>query len=177
MEQIHPKFREEVAMFTETIASGIGIAFVSVNGFFMNNWVQNQVFMAVSIAIFIPVFYKMPESYRWLFSKGRISEGKESLRKFCLSAGFEYREEEVDEILLREAAHRKNAPAGISSKSILRYPKMRRLYFCLIFIWSIQSMIYYGILLGSLPGGVLINNAVLGKWYKLSIFSKSSRLK
>ena len=39
---------------------------------------------------------------------------------------------------------------------------MRRLYFILVFIWSVQSMIYYGILLGSLPGGVLVNNAVLG---------------
>ena len=61
MEQVHPQFREQASMFTETVASGVGIASVSVNGYFMQDWAYNHIFMAVSILIFIPVFYKMPE--------------------------------------------------------------------------------------------------------------------
>ena len=61
MEQVHPKYRGEMALYAETVASGVGIALVSLNGFLMNNWVQNQIFTAVLILFFFPLFYRMPE--------------------------------------------------------------------------------------------------------------------
>jgi len=50
----------------------------------------------------------------------------------------------------------------MSSRNVMRYPTFLKSIVKLVFAWNAAGMIYFGILMGSLPGGVLINNLYLG---------------
>ena len=49
-----------------------------------------------------------------------------------------------------------------SSQNAFRYPTLFKALVKLIVGWIAVCMVYYGILMGNLPGGVLINNLYLG---------------
>ena len=49
-----------------------------------------------------------------------------------------------------------------SSMNILQYPRFCKTLLKLAVAWVAASMLYYGIILGTLPGGLLMNNFYMG---------------
>ena len=89
-----------------------------------------------------------------------IEEGKQVLKAFCKASDYEYNEELVDRILATEQKYQ--SQMNISSKNIFRFPILRSVLLKLAAAYFTVSMLYYGILLGTLPGGVLETNLILG---------------
>lgn len=90
----------------------------------------------------------------------KIGEGKAALKDFCIASGYEYDENLVDDILLKEQELQEQL--NIESKNPLHFPKMRIVIFKLMVAWFAASMLYFGIVFGRIPGGVLFNNFILG---------------
>ena len=72
MEIVHPKYRGPIGIFIDLGATGVGSMLVSLNGWLMKSWVYNHVFFAVSVAMCIPFWFIIPESFRWYFSRGYV---------------------------------------------------------------------------------------------------------
>lgn len=89
-----------------------------------------------------------------------VKEGKLALKAFCDASDYEYNEKLVDRILFNE--RRFQEKMNLASKNVLRYPTLRLVLVKLALAWMAASMLYYGIILGTIPGGVLVNNLILG---------------
>jgi len=138
----------------------IGIMSVSVNGWLTNSWSQSLVFTAIFIILPLPFYMTIPESYRWHFSRGAISQGRDTLRSFCEKSGYPYDDTIVDKILAQEDALHKKLKK--SSQNELRYPAFLKTIGKLVVAWNAVCMVYFGILMGDLPGGLLKGNLLLG---------------
>jgi len=77
-------------------------------------------------------------------------KGKIALRKFCEKSGFSYNEEKINQIMEQEENLRKEL--NRSSKNVLRYPIFCKTMVKLTISYIACCMIYYGILMGSVPG-------------------------
>lgn len=95
-----------------------------------------------------------------------VKEGKVALTTFCESSGYEYDEALVDRILENEL--RFQLELNIESKNVFRYPILRSILVKLAVAWFTLCMVFYGIMLGTIPGGVLVNNLCLGVLSSLS---------
>ena len=91
----------------------------------------------------------------------RIREEKALLERFCRQSGYEYDEKLVDRILLAEEELKRSRLS--QNVSISSFPKSRRTLLKLLFIWFSGVMVYFSMLLGELPGVVLLNNLYLGQ--------------
>lgn len=89
-----------------------------------------------------------------------ITEGKAEIRALCSSSNYPYNEELVDSILAQEEEARQKLT--IRSSNVWRYPAVRLVVLKLSVVYGATNMLYYGIILGGIPGGVLLNNAILG---------------
>ena len=89
-----------------------------------------------------------------------VKEGKTELALLCRSSNYVYDDEMVNSILQNEtqADQRLNK----SPRNVLRYPAVRSGVFKLVIAYLSNNMLYYGIILGGIPGGLLLNNCILG---------------
>ena len=112
-------------------------------------------------------FRRMPFSMSVIFIHvmctyfSHIRQGKAELKRFCRQSGYEYDENLVDRILLAE--QRLKTSRASEDVSISSFPKSRRTLLKLFLLWFSGVMVYYSILLGDLPGGVLLNNLYIGQ--------------
>ena len=88
-----------------------------------------------------------------------VNEGKRALKAFCDASDYDYDEELVDQILIKEKQLQDKL--NISTKNVLRYPKVRSVLAKLAVAWGAASMLYYGIMFSPTPD-VLMNNFILG---------------
>ena len=88
-----------------------------------------------------------------------IHEGKTGLKSFCDASAYDYDEELVDKILMKEKQLQDTL--NLSTKNVLRYPKVRLVLAKLVVAWFSANMLYFGIMFTPTPD-VLMNNFILG---------------
>ena len=88
-----------------------------------------------------------------------VDEGKAALKSFCEASDYHYDEELVDQILIKEKQLQEKL--NISTKNVLRYPKVRLVLVKLAVAWFAASMLYYGIMFSTTPS-VLMDNFIFG---------------
>ena len=88
-----------------------------------------------------------------------VTEGKTTLKQFCNASGYNYDEELVDQIRIKEKKLQEKL--NLSTKNVFRYPKVRLVLGKLAVAWFAASMLYYGIMFSPTPN-VLMNNFLLG---------------
>ena len=88
-----------------------------------------------------------------------VKEGKAALKLFCKESGYDYDDELVDQILIKEKQVQERL--NIATKNVFRYPKVRLVLAKLAAAWTAASMVYYGIMFSPTPD-VLTNNLILG---------------
>jgi len=82
------------------------------------------------------------------------------LQILCEKSGYDYDEKMIDRILVREMEFQEKM--NMATKNVLRYPILRLILAKLALAWMAASMLYYGIIMGTIPGGILINNLIYG---------------
>lgn len=99
------------------------------------------------IFLLLTYIWLVPESVRWLLSKGRIDEAKEILRKVAKTNGKEISENSLDKLsmMAQEESQRVEHPFKEALKST---PLMLRLINC-CFCWITCTFLFYGLTLNS----------------------------
>lgn len=169
MEIIPPNHRDFTLMLT-FVAWTIGMAVMSPVAWLLQKW---SIVSLVSIAPLLASFmywWVLPESPRWLLSKGRMRECADILLQIGATNGAKaVSREEVEEELHILSLH---MPPNEPLTRAFVYPKLR-LRACMLFLLSFTQFIAYGVIalsMSVLPGNYFLSHVVLTIFEVPSVF-------
>ncbi|XP_066583217.1 organic cation transporter protein isoform X2 [Prorops nasuta] len=144
LEMVGPKKR---------LVAGVGCQLFFTAGYIMTagfaymitDWRMLQVAITVPSIAFLLYWWFIPESARWLLTKGRTREAKLLLQKASLQNGVELPDEALDTLLNNNSEDSKPDIKKPSLFDLFRYPNLRRKSILLFFNWLVNSGTYYGL--------------------------------
>ncbi|XP_061396833.1 organic cation transporter protein-like [Musca vetustissima] len=149
----------------------VGFMLTAGFAYFIRDWRWLQIALTLPGLLFMCYHWIIPESARWLLSKGRKDEAIVVIEKAAKVNNVTI-PQEVYENLIDESAEKKNdAEANKNDKAaaasvfdLLRYPNLRRKTLIIFFDWFVNSGVYYGLSwnTNNLGGNVLLNFMISG---------------
>ncbi|XP_046359527.2 organic cation transporter protein-like isoform X1 [Haliotis rufescens] len=137
----------------------LGMLLMSGVAYFLRDWHNYVLALAGPSVFFLSYWWIVPESPRWLMSKGRFEEAEVIIRKFAKVNKTTLPEDMFDGKCVEET----DTPKGKLSELLTNRTLAIR---CLIinFHWAVCSLIYYGLTLNvtNLSGNVIINFVLSG---------------
>ena len=86
-EILTPKYRSIGAMMIVATALGAGVLVVVVIAYFVRDWRTLHIIVSLVNLPSVLAPFIIPESYRWLYQKGRYDEAEEALLRYSENAG------------------------------------------------------------------------------------------
>ncbi|XP_046736755.1 organic cation transporter protein-like [Diprion similis] len=138
-----------------------GCLLTVVFAYFIRNWRILQLAYTAPTLLFLALSWSIPESARWLLSKGRVEEAKNILHKASMENGVVLPRDALDELLTMESGNKANSGKS-SLLDILRYPNIRKRSLILATIWFLNKFAYYGLLWNTvnLAGSIYVNSGI-----------------
>ncbi|XP_076242399.1 organic cation transporter isoform X1 [Calliopsis andreniformis] len=132
--------------------------------YFITDWRMLQVAITVPSIAFLLYWWFIPESARWLLTKGRTQEAKDLLQSASLENGVEMPREALDALLSNNSDESAPDYKKPSLFDLFRYPNLRRKSILLFFNWLVNSGTYYGLSwhVSNLGGNDYINFLISG---------------
>ncbi|XP_067674796.1 organic cation transporter protein-like [Haliotis asinina] len=156
----------ELVAPTKRVYTGMGGLFLWMLGmvlmsgvvYFLRDWHNYVLALAAPSVIFLSYWWIVPESPRWLMSKGRFEEAEVIIRKFAKVNKTKLPEDMFDGKCVEETESKGRLSELLTNKTLA----IR----CLIinFHWAVCSLVYYGLTLNvtNLSGNVIINFVLSG---------------
>jgi len=150
------------------------IGFMSLAGiaYVLKPWWKLQLCITIPAIVFFSFYFIIPESPRWLLTKGREEEAREIVEKICKTNGRPYKPTMK---LVDEPAKEEEGPRA-TIFDLFKTPNLRWRTLNFYYNWFVNSFVYYGLSLnsGNLGGDLFVNifigGAVEIPAYTLSIF-------
>uniref|UniRef100_A0A1I8PJ79 Major facilitator superfamily (MFS) profile domain-containing protein n=1 Tax=Stomoxys calcitrans TaxID=35570 RepID=A0A1I8PJ79_STOCA len=150
----------------------VGFMLTAGFAYFIRDWRWLQIALTLPGLLFMCYHWIIPESARWLLSKGRKDEAIVVIEKAAQVNNVKI-PSEVYENLIEDSTQKKNEDeANKNSRDknsasvfdLLRYPNMRRKTLIIFFDWFVNSGVYYGLSwnTNNLGGNVLLNFMISG---------------
>ncbi|XP_072037058.1 organic cation transporter protein-like [Amphiura filiformis] len=126
----------------------IGYMLLALLAFFIRDWWILQLVISAPIALVFLLVPFIPESPRWLMSKGRFDEAEKIIQDVAEANKTQlpetlFQEEEKQKIF---EANQERQPTAID---LFRTPTLRGRTLNLMFNWTVNSMVYYGLSLST----------------------------
>ncbi|XP_041946965.1 solute carrier family 22 member 4-like isoform X1 [Alosa sapidissima] len=133
----------------------IGYMMLPLIAFYIRDWRMLLVVLSVPGLIYIPLWWLIPESPRWLLSRGRVQEAEAILR----DAARRNKVIAPDVIFLEVEDGSPKASVKYSFLDLLKVAKIRNITLILFLVWMTLSMGYFGLSLNTsrLHGDPYIN--------------------
>ncbi|KAF5290282.1 hypothetical protein FQR65_LT11616 [Abscondita terminalis] len=145
MEMIGPKDRLAAGIICPMFFS-LGYILIAFFAYFISNWRMLQISLTLPAILFFSYWWFIPESVRWLLTKGRIEEAKNIIRKAAKENNVTISDECLHELLSSDVKITDDPKKR--SNTILDVFKHRNiLKRCLVifFDWMTVGMSYYGL--------------------------------
>ncbi|CAL1297542.1 unnamed protein product [Larinioides sclopetarius] len=143
METVGPKHHEEVGI---AIQFGFVLGYVTLAGvaWFFRHWFWLQLVISLAFLPFAPAFRVVPESPRWLQTRGKTEKLKQLL---ATAARVNRRKLKAEAI---EFIERKDIEEDGSRKSatmfqMMKLPNLRKRTFKMIYLWFVNAFLYYAV--------------------------------
>ncbi|XP_034186659.1 organic cation transporter [Osmia lignaria lignaria] len=132
--------------------------------YFITDWRMLQVAITIPSIAFLLYWWFIPESARWLLTKGRTQEAKDILQRASLENGVEMPSEVLDTLLNNNSEDTAPDYRKPSLFDLFRYPNLRRKSILLFFNWLVNSGTYYGLSwhVSNLDGNDYVNFVISG---------------
>ncbi|XP_046583354.1 organic cation transporter protein-like [Haliotis rubra] len=131
----------------------LGLFILGAVAYFLRDWQHLQLALSAPSALMLIMWWFIPESPRWLMSRGRDAEAEMIIRKAAEVNGVD-----LPPSVFTKSSTEKNQPQG---KVWEMFTTPRLLVRCLIvfFNWLVVSMVYYGLGLNvqNLSGDIYLN--------------------
>ncbi|XP_014203882.1 organic cation transporter protein isoform X2 [Copidosoma floridanum] len=132
--------------------------------YYITDWRMLQLALTIPSVAFLLYWWFIPESARWLLTKGRSKEAGELLQKAARENGVEIAEETL--VALLEETNTDSIPDADKPSifDLFKYPNLRRKSMLLFFNWLVNSGTYYGLSwnASSLGGNDYMNFVISG---------------
>ncbi|XP_068157507.1 organic cation transporter protein-like [Drosophila tropicalis] len=168
MEMVGSSKRLYAGVFMQMFFS-VGFMLTAAFAYFIRDWRWLQIALSLPGLLFLCYYWLIPESARWLLSKGRQDEAFVIIRKAAKVNKVEI-PSEIYEQLVEEVAEKKKQAELDASKPVpsvldlLRYPNLRRKTLLIFFDWFVNATVYYGLSwnTNNLGGNQLLNFVITG---------------
>ncbi|GAB1868195.1 Organic cation transporter protein [Camponotus japonicus] len=144
LEMVGPKKRLIAGVGVQLFFT-IGYLLTAAFAYYITNWRMLQVALTIPSIVFLLYWWFIPESARWLLTKGRHQEAKDLLQRASLENGVEIPSETFDTLLNNKAEESTPDAKKPSVFDLFRYPNLRRKSIVLFFNWLVNSGTYYGL--------------------------------
>ncbi|KAM5281096.1 solute carrier family 22 member 13 [Ctenodactylus gundi] len=104
----------------------------------VRNWRLLQI-AGIAPVLLLFYFWTLPESARWLLTKGRIEEAKGLIQRAA-----SVNKREISAGLLSQLVPEETGPSG-SAVDLFRHPHLRKVTLILICVWFSDNLVYYGL--------------------------------
>lgn len=151
MEMVGPKYRVIAGTLCQYYYS-FGYLVMAAVAYLLNfNWHYLQIVLSIPSVLFLSYWWIVPESVRWLISRGKYEEAKKQLEKVAKINKVDLDEEKVQEMInntIKEKEKNENAEkAGVLDLFKHKRLCLRTLNLC--FNWVVNSGTYYGLALSA----------------------------
>lgn len=164
MEMVGPTKRLFAGIAVQMFFS-FGFIVTAVFAYFFREWREFQIAITLPGLVFMCYYWFIPESARWLLSKGRNDEAI----KIIEAVAKENKVVIPKEVLKGVIDEQSNAKVDDSANKpslwdLFRYPNLRKKTLLIFFCWFVNSATYYGLSwnTNNLGGNDLVNFAISG---------------
>ncbi|GFU12494.1 organic cation transporter protein [Nephila pilipes] len=162
MEIVGLKHQTEMGIFIQV---GWSIGFVSLVGvaWFFRNWFWLQLVITLSFVPFAFAFSIIPESPRWLLTRGKTEKLKRLLIKAATVNGRDV-EENIKNFDFLKDIKENEGKQSTTLMEVLKMTKMRKRFFNMAYQWVVNSFLYYALSYNTndLAGNAYLNFFIAG---------------
>lgn len=162
MEITGVRWRELISILYQ-IPFNLGHLTLPVFAYYLRDWKQLQFAISIFSVLLISYYWLVPESPRWLFTKGHIEESAAILEKAAKKNKLPTKTIKTD---LEIFAKSSNTTGGQAAKGnaldLLRTPNLRMKTLCICFNWFVCGLSFFGVAqyIGQSGGNIFWNVAV-----------------
>ncbi|XP_054714521.1 organic cation transporter protein-like [Uloborus diversus] len=146
------------------IIFAIGELILALVAYFVRQWKILELAISVPAAVMLVYYWLLPESVRWLISKGKHRKAKNTILKAA-----KWNKVTIPEHLLRAAEYsnidfeQDERQQSVGPMSLVKTPVIRKWSMNIFFNWIVNAMVYYGLSLSAshLSGSTYGNFAIL----------------
>ncbi|XP_069814945.1 solute carrier family 22 member 13-like [Dendropsophus ebraccatus] len=126
------------ATITVHVCFAIGLMALAGTGYAIRNWRLLQIVCSAPTAILALYIWFLPESARWLLTKGKNEKAKDLLQKAA-----RMNKREISEDILQQLQEKK--PQSGNMIDLFRIPTLRKRALIGCLVWFANSLVYYGL--------------------------------
>ncbi|KAK2873220.1 hypothetical protein QQF64_017031 [Cirrhinus molitorella] len=156
MEILSPSIRDIFSTLGVCLFFSIGYMMLPLAAYFLRDWRMLLLVLTIPGFFYIPLWWFIPESPRWLLSQGRVKEAEAILRKAAKMNGVK-----APDIIFIQTQSRENAGRlrTYSLCDLVRSTNIRCITILLCLIWAAVSIGYCALSLNtsSLHGNIYLN--------------------
>ncbi|KAL0966420.1 hypothetical protein UPYG_G00295110 [Umbra pygmaea] len=143
--------RESYTLLGHSLAFGVGYACLPLFAYFIRSWRMLLVASSIPGIFYIPLWWVIPESPRWLLLQGRVEEAElviqNAAKKNRLpSPEVVFREDDCVELMQRSSQEQQRV---YSFLDLIRTTDMRNITILNVILWAATAMIFYGLSLNT----------------------------
>ncbi|XP_069816584.1 solute carrier family 22 member 13 [Dendropsophus ebraccatus] len=127
------------ATITGHVCFGVGQMALAGVSYGIRNWRLLQIACSVPTGLLFFYIWVLPESPRWLLTKGKSEKAKNLLQK---AASINRRN--IPEEILIQLQEEKQTKSG-TMVDLFRLPNLRKVTLVMSFVWFVNSLVYYGL--------------------------------
>ncbi|XP_017084227.1 organic cation transporter-like protein [Drosophila eugracilis] len=174
MEMVGPDKRLYAGIFVMMFFS-VGYMLTAAFAYFVHDWRWLQIALTLPGLIFMCYYWIIPESARWLLSKGRKDCAIANMQKAARFNRVEVTNETLSDLLDEGETSEEKAKQKLEDKDedegpspsvwdLFCYPNLRRKTLLIFLDWLVTSGVYYGLSwnTNNLGGNVLLNFVISG---------------
>ncbi|KAL7858532.1 hypothetical protein AOLI_G00186340 [Acnodon oligacanthus] len=129
----------------------LGYVFLPLCAYLVRSWRLLLAVLSLPGLLYIPLWWLIPESPRWLLAKGRVQEAEDIIRAAARKNGITPPEVifKDSDLLLSEKSESKSSDVSYSYLDLIRTPKMRNITVLNSVVWLITTITYFGLSLST----------------------------
>lgn len=163
MEMVGPTKRLFAGIAVQMFFS-FGFIVTAVFAYYFREWRDFQIAITLPGLLFMCYYWFIPESARWLLSKGRHEEAIRVIEAVAKENKVQIPKEVLKGIIDEQASPKEVTENKPSLWDLFRYPNLRKKTLLIFFCWFVNSATYYGLSwnTSNLGGNDLVNFAISG---------------
>ncbi|XP_078535044.1 solute carrier family 22 member 7-like [Lissotriton helveticus] len=122
-----------------------GIVILSLLAYLIRDWRWLYVVVTTPYVLGIISIWWLPESARWLLTKGKVKEAHALLIRCSSMNGHPQLSSNINTEVLSKVADDENTGRNYSFVDLFRTPVLRKVSICIASVWFASSLSYYGI--------------------------------